>query len=172
MICKSIVEELHHGKIWVESVKGQGSSFFIEMPTPMIESNTYTISNAPDKAQHILVVEDSEEYQKILIANLQDTHKLTITDTVNKAKELLSNNPTYDFLILDFFLTDGISSEILQFMEIENIAIPSIIISAEDEIHISYSLSGSSNLECIMNKKDIHKICASIRGEAANETDI
>jgi len=167
MISKNIIEDLHKGKIWVQSVKGEGSSFFIEMPTPMIESTTYIVDNAPSAAQHILIVEDSVEYQKILIENLQETHKLTLTDTVNRAKELISKN-TYDFLILDFFLTDGISSEILQFMESENISITAIIISAEDEIHISSSLSGSSNLECIVNKKDIHKICASIRGEKMN----
>ena len=50
-------------------------------------------------------------------------------------------------------------------MESENIFIPSIVISAEDEINILSSLKGSSNLECIVNKKDIDKICASIRGE-------
>ena len=168
MISKNIIEDLHKGKIWVESVKGKGSSFFIEMSTPMIESNTYSINKAPKGSKNILIVEDSPEYQKILISNLEDTHTLTITDTVNKAKELI-DEIKYDFLILDFFLTDGISSEILQFMESENISIPSIIISAEDEIHISSSLGGSTNLECIMNKKDIHKICASIRGEAYSE---
>ena len=168
MISKSIVEDLHKGKIWVESEKDKGSSFFIEMPTPMIESHTYCINNAPQGATHVLVLEDSSEYQKILIDNLQDTHAVTITDTINKAKELISKN-NYDFLILDFFLTDGISSEILQFMEEENIFTPAIVISAEDEIHISSSLSGSSNLECIVNKKDVQKICASIRGETVYE---
>ncbi|MEA2100301.1 MAG: ATP-binding protein [Campylobacterota bacterium] len=164
MICKSIIEDLHNGKIWVESIKGEGSSFFIEMPTPIIESNTFTISKAPKGAKNILIVEDSLEYQKILIENLQDTYILTITDTINKAKELVIIN-NYTFLILDFFLTDGISSEILQFMESENINIPSIVISAEDEIHISSSLSGSTNLQCIVNKNDVNRICNSIRGE-------
>ena len=168
MICKSIVEELHKGKIWAESVEGQGSSFFIDMPTPMIESHTYTVDKAPKNALHALIVEDSPEYQNILIDNLQNTHTLTITDTINKAKELITKN-NYDFLILDFFLTDGISSEILQYMEEEGIDIPSIIISAEDEIHISSSLSGSSNLECIINKKNIQEICASIRGKSTHE---
>jgi len=171
MICKNIIEDLHNGKIWVESVKGEGSSFFIEMPTPMIESNTYSINEASKDAQNILIVEDSEEYQKILIDNLKNTHNMTITDTVNKAKKLISKN-NYDFLILDFFLTDGISSEVLQFMELENISIPSIVISAEDEIHISSSLSGSSNLQCIVNKQDVNKICASIRGEKYSEENI
>ncbi|MDF1875383.1 hypothetical protein JHD48_06525 [Sulfurimonas sp. SAG-AH-194-I05] len=164
MISKNIIEDLHQGKIWVESVKGEGSSFFIEMPTPEIESHTYRVNKAPEGSQNILIVEDSVEYQKILSTCLQETHNMTITDTVNKAKELITKNK-YDFLILDFFLTDGISSEILNFMEAENISIPSIVISAEDEICISSSLSGSSNLQCIVNKKNIHEICASLRGE-------
>ena len=164
MICKNIIQDLHNGKIWVESVEGEGSSFFIEMPTPMIASNTYKIDEAPKNAQNILIVEDSPEYQKLLIAHLKNTHNMTITDTVNKAKELVQKN-NYDFLILDFFLTDGISSEVLQFMESENISIPSIVISAEDEIHISSALSGSTNLQCIINKQNIDTICASIRGE-------
>jgi len=164
MISKKIVEELHKGKIWVESVEGEGSSFFITMSTPMVESHTYIIKEAPKGAKEVLVVEDSESYQKLLAEHLKSTHNLTITDTINKAKDLLSKQH-FDFIILDFFLTDGISSEILHFMEEEKISTPAIVISAEDEIHISSSLSGSSNLEVILNKKDIDEICASLRGE-------
>ena len=167
MISKKIVEELHNGHIWVESEEGKGSSFFISITTPMIESHTYSIKKAPKDSQNILIVEDSESYQKILIEHLQNTHNITLTDTVNKAKELIQKN-SYDFIILDFFLTDGISSEILQFMEEENIDIPTIVISAEDEIIISSSLAGSSNLECIINKKNIDQICSSLRGETPN----
>jgi len=168
MISKKIIEDLHKGSIWVESIEGEGSSFFITMPTPMIESHTYTINEAPEEAQHILIVEDSQSYQKLLSVHLSATHNLTITDTVNKAKHLIAKE-RYDFLILDFFLTDGISSEILEYMEDENISIPAIVISAEDEIHISSSLAGSSNLEGILNKNNIEHICASIRGEAYEE---
>ncbi len=168
MISKNIIEDLHNGRIWVESVKGEGSSFFIEMPTPMIKSTTYNINKVAQTAPNILIVEDSVEYQKILVDNLQDTHNITVTDTVNKAKELILHNK-YNFLILDFFLTDGISSEILQFMEEENISITAIVVSAEDEIHISSSLSGFNNLQCIINKKDVNQICASLRGESINE---
>jgi len=167
MISKSIIQELHNGKIWVESVEGEGSSFFIVMPTPMIESHTFSINEAPKDARVALVVEDSPAYQKILTEHLRESVNLTFTDTINRAKDLLSKN-SYDFLILDFFLTDGISSEILEFMEEENISIPTVVISAEDEIHISSSLSGSTNLEGIINKNNVDDICASIRGEVYN----
>jgi len=158
MISKKIVEDLHNGKIWVESVEGKGSNFFIELPTPMIESKTYIIKEAPKDATNILIAEDSKEYQNILIENLKQTHNLTITDSVNKVKNLIKEN-TYDYLILDFFLLDGISSEILQFMEDENIHIQTIVMSAEEGLHISSSLSGSSNLEGIMNKDHVEDIC-------------
>ena len=165
MISKKIVEELHKGIIWVESEEGKGSSFFVSMPTPMVESHTYYVKEAPKDAKSVLVVEDSESYQKILIEHLKETHNLTLTDTINKAKNLLVKE-RYDFIILDFFLTDGISSEILEFMEEENIGTSVIVISAEDEIHISSSLANFSNLECIINKKNVLEICASLRGEA------
>jgi len=165
MISKKIIEELHKGVIWVESQESEGSSFFIAMPTPMIESHTYSVREASREAQNVLIVEDSESYQKLLIEHLKKTHNLTLTDTVNRAKELLSKE-VYDFIILDFFLTDGISSEVLQFMEEENISTPAIVISAEDEIHISSSLANSSNLECIMNKQNITEICEALTGGA------
>ena len=167
MISKKIVEELHKGSLWVESELDKGSSFFVSMSTPMVESHTYSINEAPKDARNALIVEDSTSYQKILAEHLKSSINLTFTDSINKAKNLLSKNK-YDFLILDFFLTDGISSEVLEFMEEESISIPTIVISAEDEIHISSSLSGSTNLEGIINKNNIDDICASIRGEVFN----
>jgi len=168
MISKKIIEELHKGSLWVESKQGVGSSFFVNMPTPMIESHTYSINEAPKAARDALIVEDSTSYQKILAEHLRKNVNLTFTDTVNKAKSLLLNNK-YDFVILDFFLTDGISSEVLEFMEEESIEVPTIVISAEEEITISSSLTGSTNLEGIINKNNIDHICASIRGESFSE---
>jgi len=161
MITKTIVEELHKGKIWVESVKDIGSSFFISLPTPTLNSKTYEVNEAPDNSTHILIVEDTQSYQNILIENLKQTHKLTITDSVNKAKNLLLEYK-YDFAIFDYFLIDGICSEILNFMEEEHIDMPSIVISAEDDVEILPSLSGTTNLQAVMNKKNIEDICNAI----------
>ncbi|EQB40196.1 hypothetical protein M947_02360 [Sulfurimonas hongkongensis] len=168
MISKKIIEELHKGTLRVQSKLGEGSSFFINMPTSMVESHTFSINEAPKDARNVLIVENSASYQKILAEHLRKNVNLTFTDSINKAKNLLLKNK-YDYLILDFFLTDGISAEILEFMEEESIKIPTIVISAEEEIAISSSLTGSTNLEGIVNKHNIDHICASIKGEVFSE---
>jgi signal transduction histidine kinase/CheY-like chemotaxis protein len=162
MICKNIIEGLHKGKIWVESNKREGSSFFIEMLSPIIESNTYMVSNNDDKSKHILILEDNNEYQKILIEKLKPIYKLTITNSINKAKELIGKNK-YDLLLLDYFLNDGISSEVLDFLNSENLSIPSIIISGEDEVDIVSSVKICDNLKLILSKDSIDNIFESIK---------
>lgn len=164
IISKKIIEELHKGSLWVESKLGEGSSFFVNMPTTMTQSHTFSIHEAPNDARNVLVVEDSSSYQKILAEHLRKSTNLTFTDTTTEAKKLLLKNK-YDFLILNLFLTDGISSEVLEFMKKESIQVPTIVISCEDEINISSSLPDSANLQEIINKNNLAHICASVNEE-------
>jgi len=164
MITKKIIEELHKGKIWVDSKEGEGSEFHVLLPAVLDVPKTIRINQAPKNAKKILIVEDDQNYQKILINHLQDTHNLTITDSVNSAKQLLVEEE-FDFGIFDFFLMDGVSSEIFQFMEDERIGLESIIISAENDIQISTSLSNFSNLNGILSKDNVEEICNSIKGK-------
>ncbi len=161
MISKKIVEELHKGRIWVESTLGEGSCFYVKLPIPALESHTYQVQEAEGTRQ-LLLVEDSAPHQQMIIDHLKHLYNFTVTDTVNRAKELLVSN-RYDFIVLDFFLIDGISSEVLQFMEEEHIDVPSIVISAEDDINIAKSLSGFSNLQSILSKDDINHICSILK---------
>ncbi|MEA2110561.1 MAG: ATP-binding protein [Campylobacterota bacterium] len=163
MISKKIVEELHRGKIWAESEEGEGSCFYVSIPTPAVDSHTYTVNEAAGN-KTVLVVEDSVEYQNIIAENLKEHYSLTFTNTVNRAKEILYENREFDFVILDYFLLDGVSSEVLKYMKDENINITCIVISAENGMHISKSLDGFSNLQSILNKDDINNICALLKG--------
>lgn len=69
-------------------------------------------------------------------------------------------------MILDFFLIDGICSEILFFMESKEIQTPAYIISAKDDFKIVEHLQESNNIMGVFNKRDTVLICDTIKGES------
>ncbi len=161
-ISKKIVEDLHGGRIWATSEEGNGSCFFVALPIKH-DLSSVEVYKINQNLEHILIVEDSKEYAKLLMESLKDSFNITLTNSVKKTKELLKNNK-YDKMVLDFFLIDGISSEIIDFMDRENINIPVYIISAEDDVKIVKYLRESDDIVGIFNKKDSKMICNTIIG--------
>lgn len=157
-ISKRIVEDLHGGKLWVESKVGEGSCFYFTIPVSQTQNTLERYPSPNETAKTILIVEDAVEYQKMLIDRLNEYYNLVVTNSVNKAKELLEEEK-FDTIVLDFFLVDGISSEVLQFMEQNGIHVSVIIISAEDDSKLIAHLPSTENVQGIFNKSNIHDIC-------------
>ena len=158
IIAKQIIEDLHGGRIWVESEENKGSCFYITLPVNNTLAKLEIFDNPNENAKKILIVEDSPEYVEILTNKLKEKFHVTATNSIAKAKELLKEH-TYYKIILDFFLIDGISSELLSYMELDNIQTPVYIISAEDDFKLVNHIKESSNIEGIYNKKDVNLIC-------------
>ncbi len=165
VISKKIVEDLHKGKMWVESRPGEGSCFHFTLPVPETQNRVERYVSPKESAKRLLIVEDTEEYQKMLLEDLLPHFHITLTNSVNKAKELLEHE-RFDVLILDFFLVDGISSEVVDFMESNDLQIPTVIISAEDDQKIISHIQQSDSIEGIFNKSDIKTITAFLQSFA------
>ena len=158
-IARKIVEDLHGGTMRVESVLGEGSVFAFTLPIKKTETFIRRDRCPTEDAPHLLVVEDSEEYLCLIRESLQPHYHLTMTNSVEQARKALAEQEFY-YVVLDFFLVDGISADILTFMEEEEIVTPCIVISAEDDARIISHIPHSDLVEGIFSKADITKICS------------
>ncbi|EIJ43239.1 signal transduction histidine kinase [Beggiatoa alba B18LD] len=103
--------ELLAGKIWVESVAGQGSSFFFTIQTKKVQTlcdeHRTTIIAQELQGKNILLMDNKAVYTKTLSRQLQQWGcKVTIETRGEQVLENIKNHQHYDLIILDFFIMD------------------------------------------------------------------
>jgi signal transduction histidine kinase/ActR/RegA family two-component response regulator len=115
-ICRELVN-LMDGRIWVDSVEGEGSTFYIELPFARAESAVTSAEPVADaevdgRSVHLLAAEDNPVNQKVLQAVVEPMGvELTIVGDGAQAVEAWRTGE-FDAILMDIQMPvmDGISA--------------------------------------------------------------
>lgn len=117
-ISRSLVE-MFGGKIWYQSVEGQGSIFYFTVPGNFIKGNSHTNNNTMEeiiipnlKGKKILIAEDEEANYLILAAYVAKT-KATVSWAKNGAEAVdMVTQHDFDLVLMDIKMPvlDGLSA--------------------------------------------------------------
>jgi CheY-like chemotaxis protein len=105
-ICKNLTELLQ-GKIWLESEKGIGSTFFIELPLKSgykIEDKYVSVpkEHVISNKTTVLVVDDDHDTLMLLVTLLRNEGIQTITaDSGYRALEIMEREALPDIILMD-----------------------------------------------------------------------
>jgi len=117
-ISKGIVENMD-GRVWVDSEKGKGSTFYFSIPFKPIENRKETASFNDINNKYlwndktILIVEDSQISYELLAKFLEITKVIIVHATDGeKAVEMCRNNENIDLVLMDIQLPilDGLEA--------------------------------------------------------------
>lgn len=142
------------GEIGVESVVGEGSTFWVEFPSceggnelsRKISSSEEISQKAEDKQGIILYVEDNASnivlFEEILSSQRSNIHLITNTQGLNTVPLALEFKP--DLILLDLNLPDCHGSEVLRQLQLDEKTsdIPVVVISADAMAHQISQLMG------------------------------
>lgn len=132
-ICRNLIDILG-GNIWVESIQGQGSTFFFTLPFIDLQTNDKIIMRESNEIpkyiwndKTILVVEDEEYVCKFFERILLPT-KANIIWAYNgiNAVEMCKNNSNIDMVLMDMKLPELNGYEAVKRIKQHNSAIPVI----------------------------------------------
>lgn len=155
--CKEITD-LHGGKIWVESLPGKGSSFYVRLPMDrerFSEETAVLVASADDilvneshglgkfkvDARHVegalkvLVVEDNAELKIFIYNNLVDKYEVRDASNGKEALQIIASGWMPDMIVTDLMMPEMDGIELVNHIrnDFNTSHIPIIMITAKHE---------------------------------------
>ncbi|MBU0653833.1 MAG: response regulator [Gammaproteobacteria bacterium] len=108
--------EMMGGKVGLASTPGQGSTFWFEIPVPIVENSHLDNPHQHLEGYRVMVVDDNETNRRILENYLHAWKAEAVIvsnghDALHKLEESLHSGKPFDILLLDWFMPqmDGIA---------------------------------------------------------------
>lgn len=174
-IARAIVQQ-HGGEIGAVSEQGKGSEFYFTLP--LLENTWNSEAKAAhvglesvESAQHVMIVEDSEDLGRVLRTILQaEGYCVSVANSVAGAKALLGAIDV-DVVLLDIGLPDGSGTDLWQWMQQHGKQTPVVVISGRGAADQGGGPGGPALVDWLSkpfsNKQLLFAIRRAVHGTAA-----
>ncbi len=110
----------HSGTIDVESIEGEGSTFYIRLPIPKEDTPEVTQDEkvTPEYSMNILIIDDEETVREVLgeiVKNMRGHYQVDVASSGEEGIEMVARQP-YDVVITDVAMPDMNGWEVARYL--------------------------------------------------------